>query len=129
MSTFALQSIYPQARLTGVDLSPYFLAVARYRAREQQPNINWVHAAAENTTLPDNSFDLVSACLVFHELPTKAATAIINEAHRLLRPGGYLAIMDMNPNSETFVKMPPYILTLLKCLVTCLLCSKVPNLI
>ena len=51
---------------------------------------------------------------MFHELPTTAAKAIIKEARRLLRPGGYLAIMDMNPKSEIFLKMPPYILTLLK---------------
>ena len=115
MSSFALQEIYPQAQITGVDLSPYFLAVAQYRSqnREQTP-IHWRHCAAENTGLPDNSFDFVSACLVFHELPTTAAVAIIKEAYRVLRPGGYLGIMDMNPQSEVFKKMPPYILTLLK---------------
>ena len=112
MSTFALQETYPQARVTGLDLSPYFLSVARYRGLEQQ--INWVHAAAESTGLPDNSFDLVSACLVFHELPAAAAKAIITEAHRLLRSGGYLTIMDMNPRSPVFEKMPSYVLTLLK---------------
>ena len=114
MSTFALQEIYPQAQFTGVDLSPYFLAVAKYRARQSNKNINWVHSAAESTPLPDNSYDLVSACLMFHELPTDAAVAIIKEAYRLLSPGGYFTIMDMNPQSETFLKMPPYILTLLK---------------
>lgn len=114
MSTFALQSVYPQARLTGVDLSPYFLAVAQYQARQQHAAVTWLHAAAEQTGLPDQSFDLVSAHLLFHELPQSAARAILQEARRLLRPGGYLAIMDMNPQSEIYAKMPPYILTLLK---------------
>jgi ubiquinone/menaquinone biosynthesis C-methylase UbiE len=114
MSTFALQEIYPQAKITGVDLSPYFLAVAKYRTQQNQQEINWVHAAAESTGLPDASFDLVSACLMFHELPTTAAITIIAEARRLLRSGGYLTIMDMNPKSEIFLKMPPYVLTLLK---------------
>jgi ubiquinone/menaquinone biosynthesis C-methylase UbiE len=114
MSTLALQAIYPQARVTGVDLSPYFLAVAQYRGRQSQQNITWVHAAAESTGLSNASFDLVSACLMFHELPTTAAKAIITEASRLLRPGGYLTIMDMNPQSQVFQKMPPYVLTLLK---------------
>jgi hypothetical protein len=31
MSTVAMQSVYPQAQITGVDLSPYFLTVANYR--------------------------------------------------------------------------------------------------
>jgi ubiquinone/menaquinone biosynthesis C-methylase UbiE len=114
ISTFALQKIYPQAKVTGVDLSPYFLAVAQYRSQQQQKSINWVHGAAESTGLSEASYDLVSACLLFHELPQIAAKAIITEARRLLRPGGYLTIMDMNPESEIYQKMPPYILTLLK---------------
>ena len=114
MSTQALQEVYPQAQITGIDLSPYFLAVAQYYARKNQPQINWIHGAAESTNMPDESFDLVSASLMFHELPTVAAQAVIAEARRLLRPGGRLAIMDMNPQSPIFLKMPPYILTLLK---------------
>ena len=114
MSTFALQKVYPQGRVTGLDLSPYFLSVARYRGEQSLQKIDWIHAAAESTGLRDNSVDLVSACLMFHELPTTAAKAIITEAHRVLRPGGYLTIMDMNPQSPVFEKMPPYILTLLK---------------
>lgn len=147
MSTFALQATFPEANLTGVDLSPYFLAVAKYRTEQKGwgsgisdrelgkdgevgeggeiqnlksskiqnfPSPRWVHAAAESTGLPAASYDLVSACLVFHELPQSAAIAILQEARRLLRPGGHLAIMDMNPRSEVFAKMPPYILTLLK---------------
>lgn len=114
MSTFALQKIYPQAKITGLDLSPYFLSVADYRSQQRNVQINWLHAAAESTGLADNSFDLVSAFLMFHELPQSATRQIFHEARRLLRPGGYLALMDMNPHSEIYAKMPPYILTLLK---------------
>ncbi|MBF2026044.1 MAG: class I SAM-dependent methyltransferase [Oscillatoriales cyanobacterium C42_A2020_001] len=128
MSTFALQAAFPHANLTGVDLSPYFLAVAKYRTdmraagngtRLQGTDATasiptWVHGAAEATGLPDASYDLVSACLLFHELPQTAAIAVFQEARRLLRPGGSFAFMDMNPQSEIYAKMPPYILTLLK---------------
>jgi len=116
MSTFALQKTFPNAKITGVDLSPYFLAVADYQTQrsDSQNSPTWVHAAAESTGLPSASFDLMSACLMFHELPRGAAIEILHEAKRLLRPGGHLAIMDMNPKSEIYAKMPPYILTLLK---------------
>ncbi|AFY43417.1 class I SAM-dependent methyltransferase [Nostoc sp. PCC 7107] len=114
LSTFALQEVYLQAKVTGLDLSPYFLAVANYRAQQHQANINWVHAAAESTGLPDKSFDLVSLFLICHELPQAPTKQIFAEARRLLRPGGHLAIMDMNPKSEIYKKMPAYILTLLK---------------
>ncbi len=116
LSTFALQAVFPEAKITGLDLSPYFLAVAKYRTEERNsPNPpQWVNAAAESTGLPDASFDLVSLFLVFHELPQSAAKEIFREVRRLLRPGGHLTIMDMNPQSEHYAKMPAYVLTLMK---------------
>jgi ubiquinone/menaquinone biosynthesis C-methylase UbiE len=114
MSTFALQDTYPNATVTGLDLSPYFLAIAQYRSQQTQRSVKWVHAAAEATPFADQSFDLVSTCLMCHELPQEATKAILKEAHRLLKPGGHLAIMDMNPQSEVFAKLPPYVFTLLK---------------
>lgn len=114
MSSFALQEIYPQANITAVDLSPYFLAVAQYNSQKRNVNINWKHAPAESTGLPDDSFDLVSIFLLFHELPQNVAKQVLREARRVLRPGGYLTIMDMNPESENYAKMPPYVFTLLK---------------
>lgn len=114
MSSFALQDLYPQAQVTGLDLSPYFLAVANYRSQVHGKAINWVHGAAESTGLADASFDLVSICLVCHELPQSATRQIFREMRRLLRVGGHLTIMDMNPQSEIYATMPPYVLTLLK---------------
>lgn len=123
LSTFALQAVYPQAQVTGLDLSPYFLAVAHHKSdgkakihsvSARKNSIKWINAAAESTGLPDASFDLVSMFLVCHELPQSATMQIFHEARRLLRPGGQLAIMDMNPQSDIYAKMPPYILTLLK---------------
>lgn len=119
MSTARLQEQYPQATFTGIDLSPYFLAVAMFRDRERcaagtvQPT-RWLHAAAEATTLADASCDLVTLFLVCHELPQEATRQIFQEARRILRPGGHLAIMDMNPQAEAYAKLPPYVFTLLK---------------
>ena len=114
LNTFPLQKVFPEAKFTGVDLSPYFLAVGLYRSQQQNLDINWVHAAAEATGLPDDSFDLVSICLVCHELPQFATRKIFREVRRLLRSNGSLAIMDMNPKSEVYARMAPHIFTLLK---------------
>jgi ubiquinone/menaquinone biosynthesis C-methylase UbiE len=115
MSTFAMQAVYPDAQLTGLDLSPYFLAIANYRAQQSNSaQINWVHATGEATGLPSHSFDLVSLFLICHELPQTATREIFLEAKRLLKPGGHIAIMDMNPASEIYARMAPYLLTLLK---------------
>ena len=65
-------------RITGVDLSPHMLAVARHnlRTREEQSaargTVEYLHAAGEGTGLADNSIDLVSLSLTSHELPAEA---------------------------------------------------------
>ena len=51
----------------GLDLSPYFLAVAQHKEKRGVPRkfpIRWIHANGEDTGLPSNSFDLVSIALV-----------------------------------------------------------------
>eukprot|EP00897_Mesotaenium_endlicherianum_P003939 jgi/Mesen1/3573/ME000002S05139 len=119
LSTFALQEVFPsfsfgvfpKAAFTGVDLSPYFLSVANYRQRERSLRnkelsaVTFVHAAGEATGLPAESADLVSMCLVCHELPRTATKQIIQEAYRILKPGGAFAIMEMNPNSPFLHRM------------------------
>ncbi|MGF1535444.1 MAG: class I SAM-dependent methyltransferase [Elainellaceae cyanobacterium] len=112
-STAALQQAFPDSRAIGVDLSPYFLVVARHCFNDS-PNLSWRHGAAEATGLEAASVDLVSAFLLFHELPQSAAIAVLEEAQRILRPGGHIAIMGMNPASPAYAKMPAYVRTLLR---------------
>jgi ubiquinone/menaquinone biosynthesis C-methylase UbiE len=44
-------------------------------------------------------------CLVCHELPRDATKRIMEEAMRVLRPGGAIAIMEMDPNSAFVDKL------------------------
>ncbi|MEM6716303.1 MAG: class I SAM-dependent methyltransferase [Cyanobacteria bacterium P01_D01_bin.6] len=108
-----LQQRSPTVQTTGLDLSPYMLTVAQ--ARDTQQAISrWLHATAEDTGLPAAAFDLVSLQFVTHELPRPASRAIFQEALRLLRPGGTLAIADNNPKSPVIQNLPPVIFTLMK---------------
>ncbi|XP_016443602.1 uncharacterized protein LOC107768941 isoform X2 [Nicotiana tabacum] len=110
VSTGYLADRYPSAKVTGLDLSPYFLAVAQYKEkkRNQRKNpLSWIHANGENTGLPSKSFDLVSIAYVFHECPERAIRNLVKESFRILRPGGTVAITD---NSE----LPPVLFTLMK---------------
>nr|AAK70623.1 Unknown protein [Oryza sativa Japonica Group]AAL76194.1 Unknown protein [Oryza sativa Japonica Group] len=66
VSTRYLAEKFPSARTVGLDLSPYFLAVAAHKEEKlsRQNPIRWVHANGEATGLPSNSFDLVSLAYV-----------------------------------------------------------------
>jgi SAM-dependent methyltransferase len=99
--------------VSGLDLSPHMLAVAR--VRDSQGRIDaWHHAAAEDTGLPEAGFDLITLQFVCHELPAAATRAVLREAARLLRPGGVVAMVDQDPQSQTIRAMPPPLATLLK---------------
>ncbi|KAK1863547.1 hypothetical protein I4F81_006102 [Pyropia yezoensis] len=135
LSTFALADAFPDTAITGVDLSPHMLAVARYRAAERAAGggdgdgggggsstaataaaattsgpITFIHRRAEDTRLPAASVDLVTLSLVAHELPSTALAAIATEAARLLRSGGTFALMDADPAAWAAVPPPVFVL-------------------
>jgi SAM-dependent methyltransferase len=68
-------------------------------------------ANAENTELPSRSFDLVTIMYAFHEAPKQGREKILKEAHRLLQPGGTLAVIDICSEyqpSESMLAGEPY---------------------
>jgi ubiquinone/menaquinone biosynthesis C-methylase UbiE len=95
-TTILIKQAFPGATVTGLDLSPYMLAVAADRARQAGVDINWQHGTAESTQIEAGSFDLVTASLLFHETPPEITQAILAESYRLLAPGGTLLILDGN---------------------------------
>jgi ubiquinone/menaquinone biosynthesis C-methylase UbiE len=88
----------PAARIVGekgsvcaLDITP--LAVERVRQkieREGATNVETVLADAAQTGLPGQSFDLIFVFGLAH--PVGNAEHILTELHRLLKPGGILAI-------------------------------------
>ncbi len=95
-TTIMLQQAFPDAKITGLDLSPYMLVLADIKAKQAGLNIQWLHSQAEATQLDDGQFDLITASLLFHETPPSIAQAILQECFRLLIPGGQILILDGN---------------------------------
>lgn len=95
-TTLLLKKAFPQAEVIGLDLSPYMLLVASDKAAQARLDLQFKHGNAEQTGFPDASFDLVTASLLFHETPPLVACNILQEAFRLLKPGGEVLILDGN---------------------------------
>jgi ubiquinone/menaquinone biosynthesis C-methylase UbiE len=93
-TTLMLKQAFPQAEVIGLDLSPHMLVMAEHKAASF--NILWRHGNAEKTAFPESSFDLVTASLLFREIPSVVSHAILRESFRLLVVGGQVLILDSN---------------------------------
>jgi len=83
--------------IQGLDLSPYFLSVASFRKHERNLSINYIHGNAENTKLPARSYNMIVCNFMLHEVPNNATKNILNEIYRILKPGGVIVIVDLDP--------------------------------
>lgn len=95
-TTLLLKQAFPEAEVIGLDLSPYMLVMANRKAKAAGLDIQWRHGKAEETGLPEASFDLVTASLLFHETPPAVAKSILRESFRLLKGGGQVLMLDGN---------------------------------
>jgi ubiquinone/menaquinone biosynthesis C-methylase UbiE len=78
---------YPaDVRLTGVDLTPAMLEIARQRAFELGREVDLRVGDAQSLDLPDGRFDTVVATLALCTIPDERRT--VTEVWRVLRPGG-----------------------------------------
>jgi ubiquinone/menaquinone biosynthesis C-methylase UbiE len=78
----SLELLRRGARLTAIDVSPGMVELARSRA--ERHGGTFLAAAAEDTALPAESFDLAVGKWVLHHVDVPAAAA---ELRRVLRPG------------------------------------------
>ena len=93
-TTLMLKQAFPEAEVIGLDLSDYMLVRADHKATSAGLDIVWRHGNAEKTAFPDAAFDLVTASLLFREIPTAVSQAILHECFRLLVAGGQVLILD-----------------------------------
>jgi len=92
--TAALLALRPPGGepVTGLDFSAEMLG--RARAKFAGANAHWIEGDAMRLPFPDASFDLVTAAFGFRNLTNYADG--LREMARVLRPGGWLGILECN---------------------------------
>lgn len=82
----------PGVRLTGIDISPGMLDVARVRTVELGRAVDLRVGDAQTLPFPDQTFDTVVCTLALCTIPDDRRA--MSEAHRVLRPGGLLLLLE-----------------------------------
>lgn len=84
----------PEARVTGIDIDPEILAIARGKIDAAGATVRLVEGSATDPPLPPASFDRVLSTLMLHHLTTPQKREALAAARRLLRSGGELHVAD-----------------------------------
>ena len=91
---FALGKTFPDAQLTGVDISPAMVEQARKnRAKHPDSNIDFQIAGANDLPFEDETFDIVVSTGSIHHW--KNPVPALEEIHRITKPNGYALIYDL----------------------------------
>jgi ubiquinone/menaquinone biosynthesis C-methylase UbiE len=97
------RAVAPSGVVKAVDFQPEMLALLRRKleAEAAQANVETIHGSALATTLATASCDVLLLANVWHELDGHGA--VLDEAKRVIRSGGRIAILDW----RTDVSRPP----------------------
>ena len=90
--------------VTGLDISPRALDLATQR----HPLMQQVEGLAEEPPLKDQSFDAIQLSVALHEFPRAEREQVLSSALRLLKPGGWLVVVDLHP-ADPLMRLPQQI--------------------
>ncbi len=91
--TRSIALAFPNARITCVDLSSFYLKKAQQRL-SQFNRIDYWQGAGEDLPFKAETYDAVFSCFLFHELPHEIRMKMITEGKRLLKKNGLFGVVD-----------------------------------
>jgi len=87
------------ARMTALDVSHRFVRHARETETIEKAGISYCAASAVALPFPDASFDFAAGFMSFMDVPETGN--LLTEAHRILKPGGFLQFSISHPCFDT----------------------------
>jgi ubiquinone/menaquinone biosynthesis C-methylase UbiE len=84
----------PAVQVTGIDIDPRVLEIAKKKIVKQRLDIRILEYDGNTLPFPNNYFDKVVSCLVFHHLSPDQKVMALNEIFRVLKSNGKIYIAD-----------------------------------
>jgi ubiquinone/menaquinone biosynthesis C-methylase UbiE len=108
-----LTKLYPHVNITGVDIDPKIKTIAETKIGKLGISASLFLYDGEKFPFPDNHFDKVFSCLVFHQLENETKLKCLQELHRVLKPNGELLIADWGKAKNLLMRTTFYFVQLL----------------
>ena len=89
-----IKRLHPDVDVVGLDPDPKALARARRKAEREAVSIRLDRGFSDELPYSAASFDLVFSSLMFHHLSAEEKGPTLREIRRVLRPGGFLHLLD-----------------------------------
>jgi len=108
--TILVKKNYPLAEVSGIDIDPGVLAIAREKAAEANVKIAFDLGTAFKLPYSNDHFDRILSSLVFHHLTRENKIRTFREALRVLKPNGELHVADFGKPQNALMRMPSLIM-------------------
>ena len=108
--TLLVKKSQPSAEVTGIDIDPHILSIAKEKAAQARVQINFDLGTAFNLPYADNFFDRVVSSLVFHHLTRENKVRALKEILRVLKTNGEIHIADIGKPQNILMRLPSVVM-------------------